>query len=232
MMDIKAIFEGNLRVVKENHIKTILVEQKQHLEGIIRIAKSIEPNFSTPENIMEIIHLLFNYFTGNPNFVKLLKELTDVAGSLNKGLMLVGGVGVGKTLLFAIFRYYTQEILGVNSFRFTTAIDIIDDVNKNGVECLEVFSHNLVHKTPRPITCYIDDIACKKENINHYGTNINVIEQLLYQRYNVLLRYGVLTHTSSNKYPAQMKEVYDMRIIDRMSEMFNFIELTGNSYRK
>ena len=109
-----------------------------------------------------------------------------------------------------------------------TGQDIIDNVSINGVEFLEKFNHNY----DRPITCYIDDIASRNEKIKYYGTEVNVMEQLLSIRYNAFCRYRKLTHISSNLYPNDFKNIYDIRTIDRMKEMFNIIELKGGSWRK
>ena len=83
-MDIKAIFEGNLKVVTESQINTITVNETQHLQGIINIARSIEPNFEITENINKILLLFLSYFTGNPNFAKMFQDITDAIGSLEK----------------------------------------------------------------------------------------------------------------------------------------------------
>ncbi len=168
------------------------------------------------------------YFTGSKEFVLCANDLGVIEPSLNKGLMIIGGVGTGKSLLFNVFKKYTGEILRTNSFRSYTSISIIDDVNVNGVEHLELFNENYGY----PITCYIDDIASKNETVKHYGTEYNVIEQLLSIRYNAYSRRKKLTHISTNKYPSELEGVYETRIIDRMKEMFNMIELNGKSFRK
>ncbi len=227
IMDIKEIFNGNkLGAEPEKQIMTIPVDWSTHSKGIIKIAEHYEPNFEVTKENENILRLMLLYFTGNPLFE------TETKGSLNKGIMLVGGVGTGKSLLFKIFQSYTRNILLTNSFQNFTAIDIVDSVNINGVEWMQQFSHNVVDKISRPIRCYIDDIASRQENVMHFGTKTNVIEQLLSLRYNVFERYGTLTHVSTNLYPASMAEFYESRIIDRMKEMFNIIELGGESFRK
>ena len=201
-----------------NIIKKVNVPIDSHYIGILNIAKSIEPGFVINENNEGIIKQLLLYFTGNEDF----------KGSLKKGLMIVGSVGTGKSLLFRIFKAYTGKILRVNSFQYHTSSEIIDNVNINGVEFLEKYNHNF----DNPITCYIDDIASRNEVIKYFGTEVNVMEQLISIRYNIYERYKKLTHISSNKYPNDFKDLYDERVIDRMKQMFNVIELSGNSFRK
>ena len=82
-----------------------------------------------------------------------------------------------------------------------------------------------------PITCLIDDIATKSENITSYGTTYNVTEELISLRYNIYRTYRKLTHFTSNKYPNELSEIYDERIISRLSEMCNIIEIKGIDFR-
>lgn len=231
MENIKEIFNMS-GPVKVPQIQRVDVNWVKHSNGIMEIARQYEPKFKLNDHNKTVLRLFLLYFTGNPNFITELKEQRGVEGNLDKGIMLIGGVGTGKSLMFKIFRKYTRDVINTNSFLDRSAIDIIDSVNVNGVKVLEEYNHNIVDKIARPIRCYVDDIASKNELVNNYGTPINVIEQLLSIRYNIFARYGTLTHVSSNKFPAEMKELYDTRIIDRMKEMFNIIELGGKSFRK
>lgn len=217
---------------KGKQIVSVVYDWDSHSKGILTIAKGLIGSYEINDNNKQILSLLLMYFTGDDRFCDSLKKLTETDGSLDKGLMLVGGVGTGKSLLFDIFHKYTRDAIRVNSFQKYSAMDIVDTVNVSGVGYMELFNHNIVDKIARPIRCYIDDIASKNENIKHFGTELSVIEQLLSIRYNVFERYGTLTHVSSNKYPMEMLEMYDSRIVDRMKTMFNIIPLEGNSFRK
>jgi len=206
----------------KNEIETVNIEWDKHAKIIQYIANKYVYNFEIDDNNKDVLKQLLLYFTGN----------SDFNGSLNKGLMLVGGVGTGKSLFFKIFKEYTMNVIKKNSYQMHTAIDIIDSVNISGVKIFEEYSHRYEGKRAYPIRCYIDDIASANENVKYFGTDTSVIEQLLSIRYNIFDKYGTLTHTSSNKYPNQLSEKYDQRIIDRMIEMFNIIELSGDSRRK
>lgn len=220
-MKIEKIIE-QIKTEPKNEISTINIDWNKHSKLIVQIANKYVYNYKVDDNNKEVLKDMLLYFTGNENF----------NGSLNKGLMLVGGVGTGKSLLFKIFKEYTMNVIRNNSFQMHSAIDIIDNVNTTGVEYLKQYSHNYDGRHAYPIRCYIDDIACINETVKHYGTDINVIEQLLSLRYNIYEKYGTLTHISTNKYPNQLTDVYDQRITSRMNEMFNILELKGNDYRK
>jgi len=218
MKTIRDIFFEGLEPNDDNIIRPVEINWNQHSNGVLNIAKSLEPTFEVNDINKNILKELLMYFSGSDSF----------NGSLKKGIMLVGDIGTGKSLLFKIFKRYTSEILRVNSFQYFSTQEITDNVNISGVDYLQAFNDNFGN----PITCYIDDIASKNEVIKHYGTEVNTIEQLLSIRYNVFTRYRKLTHTTSNKYPSELTNVYEKRIIDRMVEMFNILELPGKSFRK
>lgn len=70
----------------------------------------------------------------------------------------------------------------------------------------------------------------KKMSEKIYGTDVNsIIESLLMIRYE-LYQMGYLTHATSNVNPfnIDLPEI----VKDRMVEMFNFIEITGESMRR
>jgi hypothetical protein len=220
------IFSNGFENPEQNIIQSLNIDIDMHKVGIMNLFKMHVHDFIIDEDNKKAISLLFNYFIGN-------KQFCDENGiSLSKGIMFCGGVGTGKSVLMKSFKTYTGEILKVNGFQYFDASEIIDSVNIYGVEYLDKFSHNLSSKKANPISCYIDDIISKNEKIKNYGTEISVIEQLISIRYNIFTRYRKLTHFSTNIYPAEMGKYYDERIIDRLTEMCNIIELPGSSRRK
>ena len=214
MKPINDILKDGLQDSKKK-IQTISIDWNSHSKTIIDIALMLCPKkeddpdsgYKINENNKPILKLLLLYFTGNKDFETYCEEITGDTGSLDKGIMLNGGVGTGKTILFEIFKHYTKYVLSVNSFQQFTCIEIIDNVNISGPAYLEQFSF----RDGKPITCYFDDIASKNEVVKHYGTEMNVIEQLLSLRYNVFQRYGTLTHCTSNKFGKELVDLYDAR---------------------
>jgi len=219
-MEIIDIFYNGIENQKETIIKTVhgAIDNTQHKIGIVNLLHSFVENYEFDEINKEVIRKLFNYFIGD----KLFCDENGI--NLNKGILLVGGVGTGKSLLMQVFKLYTSKINRANSFQSFTASEIVDKVNILGVESLEPFNSQM--------TCYIDDIGSQNEMVKNYGTDISVIEQLISIRYNMYSRYRKLTHFSTNVYPCDMGKLYDVRVIDRLIEMCNVIELPGVSKRK
>lgn len=215
MDTIKEIFFKGTKTKYDNIIKPLKINWNIHSNGIIRIGNYLTENTFDYFEIKEILKNLLLYFTGN----------NECKYNLNKGLMFYGNVGTGKSLLFKIFKEYTMNILQSNSFQLFDMQEIISNCEINGIEELSEFGM----KYPKPI--YIDDFGCTNDEINHYGTKYNITEELLLMRYNVYRRFNKLTHISTNKTPEKLSKIFDIRIIDRMVEMFNLIEFSGESRR-
>lgn len=226
-MDIKSIFYDAIFSDNENIIKTIPINWNQHSIGIINIAKNLVSNFEINKNNKPILKLLLMYFTGNELFCDELEKLTGQKGSLSKGLYIVGNVGTGKTILVKTFKEYTKNILSRNSFHFINEIDLINLISVEGTKAIDYYGYN----SGNPITLYIDDFCSKNQKVKFYGQEIDVLDNLLTIRYIVFTKYKKLTHISTNKFPSELLKIYDNRLIDRFVEMFNIVELNGNSFR-
>lgn len=243
MEKITHIFYNNPEIEIENRIKSISINWKQHSNGIVNIANSFIPKILTKdeagkeiykngfiltEQTKQNLKLLLLYFSGNDLFCKELEKINGVEGSLNKGLFLIGGVGTGKTFLMKVFKEYTKHILKSNSFHAYNEQDIINLASSNGSEIIEELGYNCGN----PKVLYIDDFGSKPSKIKYFGNSIDVIDNIMTLRYVIFNRYHKLTHISSNKYPVELQKIFDNRLIDRFSEMFNVIELNDESFRK
>ena len=218
-------------------LKPIEIDINKHWRAIVAYGKHICPKseysqgFELTPEVRDAMGLMLRYFTGSNVFIEKYNEIYDTdSASLSKGLMIVGIPGVGKSVLFKIFKEYTANGIKKNSFKFTTSSEIMKAVDTHGVEEIDKYVINPNLNKPFPL--YIDDIAGNNEDVNSFGTKFNVMEQLITDRYVHFQRIGVLTHVSTNLLPTQMSKIYDARIIDRMREMFNVIEIKGKSFRK
>jgi DNA replication protein DnaC len=134
---------------------------------------------------------------------------------LNKGMLVSGSIGVGKTLLLvgltqAINAISRKKILHLHANELP---DFIKD---------EKF--NTLYKKP----LYIEDIGRELKEYNHYGTVYNPFYDLMMIRY----KHGSWTFGCSNLKLESMQELYGRFIASRMQSMFNIIYLTGESKRK
>lgn len=165
----------------------------------------------------EIYHILTEYFSKDEAFVKRGYDL-------NKGLLVVGPVGTGKTEAFNVF----QEIFRCSNqfFLIVATRHIIRDYTNDGAKILNKYGKKSFD------TIYFDDLGLEEVNTKMFGNNANVMSEILMDRYENFKRKGVLTFASSNLSAKQFEEIYGERMRDRMREMFNIIQVTGKSFRK
>jgi hypothetical protein len=178
------------------------------------------PNFVLSDDVKEVFLDLFIYFTGN-----------EGKYDLDKGIYLYGIYGVSKTVTMRIFSMFLQQNFnfGPNNYGITSVEELAEYYKLNG---------NLL-KFGR--TFEVGKVICHHKCINelgkpleekHYGTNIqNVINSMLMIRYELFQERKAITHATSNYHPGDLK-CFDDALLDRFKEMFNFIEIKGESFRK
>lgn len=88
---------------------------------------------------------------------------------------------------------------------------------------------------------YIDDIGVSRIKSSKYGNNVNVISEILMDRYELFINEGWKTHISSNiplsiknndKNQPTLEDIYGIRVCDRIKEMCEVIYITSKSLRK
>jgi len=164
----------------------------------------------------------------------------------NKGILLRGGVGSGKTTLFKALRELINRIVFYDfsipyefreysstlpkRFNITTAAKISSDFAIDGFAILD---NNITgRKTYTTMdyvrgTLLIDDFG-SEQIPSHYGSVVNIIGEIITRRYEA----NALTYLTSNLSIEEIKTVYGMRVYDRLREMVNDVLLLGESRRR
>lgn len=163
----------------------------------------------------EIVWLLCLYFTQDERF--------DLEGyDLSKGVVLFGGVGVGKTTLMK--RFFKNQH---QSFIMKMCREIEDEYASTGDSVLTSYGY------PRPAImnsdpfghqvlgyCF-DDIGTEPMG-KYYGKQSNVMAEIILNRYDREVPFNQ-THLTTNLTIEEIKERYGSRVTDRMRQMFNLI---------
>lgn len=174
--------------------------------------------FEVDNDNITVVENLCHYFAGDNRF----------DGDLNKGLLLAGGVGVGKSSLMQFFSRNQ-----VYSYRMVSCRTVESDFDKNGYEAVEVYSNNLpiaVNGNPfgHQIVGYcFDDIGTEQDG-KHFGKNKNMMTEIILNRYDRKLPKNS-THLTTNQTANAMLEAYGKRATDRLREMMNIIEFPPNA---
>jgi hypothetical protein len=183
---------------------------------------SATPGFVVDDDNNQIVRLLCQYFTNDPEFEK--------AGyKLSKGICLFGGVGVGKTMLMEMFRRNQKH-----SYQVTSCQDVESIYAKNGPDFNEKTNEIGLRKFfglinlnaaneygHRTIGYLFDDLGQEITNTKYFGTERNVMQEVLTQRYKLGLFTS--THLTTNLDAKMILDTYGPRVADRMKEMFNII---------
>lgn len=186
---------------------------------VSRIRSSIEPEFKSNQKIDEFYKNIIRWFHADPAFT----------GDLEKGLLIQGPTGTGKTLAMQVMSVYRtiDDIKFVRNgtlykmnFDICNVNDIITCFIDSAFDGIQIYSN-------RYVTC-IDDIGNEVDQVKHYGNTLDVIGHILSERYSKrLLTFGTTNYTNQ-----MIEQKYGDRVMSRMYALFNFITLNGPDFRR
>lgn len=207
------------KFVSEAKIKTIENELTANMKhAFILSANEVCDKFVVTDEMRPILNNLCLYFLGLPGIY-----------DLNKGIYLIGDYGVGKSTLMKCYRKWLSDWwpFNGNGFMVTSIEEIIEHYKKSG--SLEKFTNNKEEEGfPNPRHLLINEFG-KEIKDKIYGTEAEqIINSLMMLRYDIFQNMGKVTHITSNYYPKSQ----DLALSDRYVEMFNVININGNSFRK
>lgn len=180
---------------------------------------------------LENIKTLFLYFLRDPAFFECENLRTDLScPSFKKGLLIVGGVGIGKTAYMKVFEKIFSKYPGLR-FKGYHAKGLVNLYES----CAKPFDKSYMMNTFVRPGLFIDDINSERIASN-YG-NCNVVEEVLFSQYEKGNKtFATTNHTNSEndmvKTLMDLGQIYGSRMYDRFFEMFNIIDFTGKSNRR
>ncbi|WP_090632121.1 hypothetical protein [Parapedobacter indicus] len=191
--------------------------------------KTIQSDFKLNEYNRFIISLLSYYFSEDPRFEE------NGQYSLNKGIMLVGPVGCGKTTIMRAFQVNPSNGYAIVSSRRVS--EEYTDKTEGGNIAIDKYS-NLLAVYPRQnfgqseIGYCFDDLGTENAK-KHFGNEVDVMGNIILNRYDLPGNKNK-THFTANLAADEIEELYGPRVRSRLREMCNFIEFSPNSpdYRR
>ncbi len=158
--------------------------------------------------------------------------LFDLGGDPKKGMLIIGDIGVGKTLMMRVMQSLFKDT--ERSFKWTSSMEfkyMMED-GMTASEILELYGKNYKGDI------LIDDIGVGQVNTNTYGNLTNIIAEILWERSELYVSTGIKTHLTSNLKTSvkdsdekTLKKMYGDRVLDRLVEMNNLIIWEGKSLR-
>lgn len=196
--------------------------QSNRKELLEKTGRIFEPNFSILPEQEEYYENLALYFAKNGGKY-----------DNNKGIIVAGGVGTGKTLSMKIM----QKLFG--NFTLVSARHLVREYLQDGVKVIDEYGRRsfILNSqgnvdTTKPKNYCFDDILLEEVNAKFYGNQQNLMSEILLDRYDAYISYQMKTYATTNANMKMIEEGYGTRVRDRIREMCNYITLTGKSFRK
>lgn len=186
------------------------------LDEFKQLAESVIYGFELDKENVEVFTLLYQYLTRD-------KAFEENGFSLNKGILLMGNYGTGKTgFLKALQRAFKSNGQAL-MFKSAHSPSVAEDFSNRGYEAFLKFKSD--HWS-------IDEIGAKeREQVQHFGNKVNVSEALILHRYQYFTDRSLLTHFTTNLSDSEMKLYFDGKTYSRLREMCNFLVLVGKDRR-
>lgn len=164
-------------------------------------------NFKLNPEDKRIIYKLMIYF------IRDEETCAQYGIDLEKGILLNGPVGCGKTSLMTLMRHFAYP---GHNFIMKTTREIASEFNQEGYQVIQKYG-----KTSNKIYCF-DDLGVEN-NMKYFGNECNTIAEIILQRYDLQIMEGTITHATTNLIAAELEELYGNRVRSRLRSMFNLI---------
>lgn len=195
--------------------------------------KALQQNFEIDGSNELLFEALICYFNFDKKFESFQINSVGQSPDIHKGLFIFGSVGVGKTKIMGLFQQNKRLCYQTISCR-----KLVNEYVKIGYEVLEPLSNimypivsNFDNFFQKEQGICLDDLGTESSDAVNFGNRKNVMEQLILDRYDNEVPFWH-THITSNLNPSMIRDRYGERVVSRMREMFNIIEIKGNDRRK
>ena len=198
--------------LKENHIhydfKSILIYLD--VKGKLLFGK----NFKIYEEDEVVLYKLCIYF------IRDFEACAKLNLDPNKGILLSGPVGCGKTSLMKLLRHIVPH---QKSYELIPARNITFAFNNIGYKTIQEYGNSNFY-------CF-DDLGVETTG-RHFGKDCNVMGEILLSRYDLFLQRKIRTHATTNLNAQELEERYGNRVRSRMRQLFNLIAFDKESLDK
>jgi DNA replication protein DnaC len=147
--------------------------------------------------------------------------------SLQKGILLSGPVGCGKTSLMTLIRFFQPRD---NRFIMKSCRDVSFEFIQEGYAVILKYSRNSFNKEIPLMYCF-DDLGTEN-NLKYFGNECNVMAEIILSRYDKFISHKMITHITTNLNSSEIESLYGIRVRSRMREMFNLISFEKDARDK
>lgn len=138
--------------------------------------------------------------------------------NVNKGILLTGPIGCGKTSLMTLMKHLAS--IG-NKFSVKPCRDISFEFIQDGYQIIHKYSIGQLYQS-EPRTYCFDDLGTEN-NLKYFGNECNVMAEILLSRYDLFISKKLLTHITTNLSATEIEKHYGNRVRSRLRELCNLI---------
>lgn len=139
---------------------------------------------------------------------------------IDKGILLSGPVGCGKTSLMKLLKYIVPHR---RPYSVIPCRNIVFGFNHLGYKLIADYGDS-------QFFCF-DDLGVEPEGV-YFGKDCNVMGEILLSRYELFKNHRVKTHATTNLNAQELEARYGNRVRSRLRELFNLIGFDAKSKDK
>ncbi len=171
-------------------------------------------DFRIFESDLELLFMLCNYIIRDEEMCKKMNL------DMNKGLLISGPVGCGKTSIMKLLKYLVPH---QKAYEVIPCRNIIFSFNHIGFKAIEDYGES-------GYFCF-DDLGVEPLG-RFFGQDCNVLGEILLSRHDLLTSKKIKTHLTTNLSATELEDRYGQRVRSRLKHMFNLISFKKDSIDK
>lgn len=139
---------------------------------------------------------------------------------IDKGILLSGPVGCGKTSLMKLLKYVVPHL---RPYAVIPCRNLVFAFNHLG--------HKIIGDYGDARSYCFDDLGVEPGGV-HFGQECNVMGEILLSRYELFRDRKLRTHATTNLNAQELEDRYGNRVRSRMRELFNLVAFDRSSKDK
>jgi DNA replication protein DnaC len=185
--------------------------------------QDLNQQFNIKEEDKPVIKAITAYF------LKDEKTCIEENINLNKGILLTGPIGCGKTSVMQLMKYFSNHQKAI--YLVKPCRDISFEFIKSGYEVISRYSKNSFHKsgsTDIPRHYCLDDLGTEN-NLKYFGNECNVMAEIILTRYDLFVSQKLITHLTTNLDANEIENLYGNRVRSRLRELCNLVAFPSHT---
>lgn len=169
-------------------------------------------NFKIFEEDIPIITSLLVYFLKD----EITAKTIDI--DLDKGLLLSGPIGCGKTSIMNLMRFVPEQ---KSKYILKPTREISFEFIKEGYEVIQRYTSGNTMQNNVKNYCF-DDLGTEN-NLKYFGNECNVMAEILLSRYDLFVNKKIITHLTTNLSASEIETAYGNRVRSRLRQLCNLV---------